>query len=90
MCTWITEIAKVSGSGKSPRGWLPLKEARVYYDHPFYTPADHTLNIDFVNPDLGLDARVAVELTDESARALVKAIEAALETAEGAHSTAAD
>jgi hypothetical protein len=90
MCTYITEIAEISGSGKSPKGWLPLKEARVYFDHPFFTPADHTLNIDFVNPDLGLDARVAVELTGESARALVRAIEAALETAEAAHDTAAD
>ncbi len=90
MCTWITEIAEISGSGKSPKGWLPLKEARVYFDHPFYTPADHTLNIDFVNTDLGLDARVAVELTEESARALVRAIEAALDSASVAHPTPAD
>ena len=90
MCTWITEIAEVSGSGKGTKGWMPLKEARVYFDHPFYTPADHTLNIDFVNPGLGLDARVAVELTAESARALVKAIEAALDTAEVAHPTISD
>ena len=90
MCTWITEIAKVSGSGKTPKGWMPLKEARVYFDHPFFTPAEHTLNIDFVNPDLGLDARVAVELTADSARALVKAIEAALDTADVAHPAPAD
>ncbi|MCL0028564.1 DUF6295 family protein [Dehalococcoidia bacterium] len=90
MCTYITEIAEVSGSGKSPKGWLPLKEARVYFDHPFYTPADHTLNIDFVNPDLGLDARVAVELTEESAQALVKAIQAALDSANMEHLAPAD
>ena len=90
MCTYITEIAEVSGSGKSPKGWLPLKEARVYFDHPFYTPADHTLNIDLVNPDLGLDARVAVELTEESAEALVKAIQAALSFVNMEHLAPAD
>jgi hypothetical protein len=40
--------------------------------------AEHTLNIDFRNPGNGPSARVAVELTAESARALVGAIEAAL------------
>ena len=58
---------------------------RVYYDHPFHSPDDHTLNIDFVNEELGLDARIPVELTAESARALVQAIEAALESGEYLH-----
>jgi hypothetical protein len=40
--------------------------------------AEHTLNIDFCAPDRGASARVAVELTAVSARALVDAIEAAL------------
>lgn len=79
MCTWITEKAKVEGSGKGQKGWMKLTEARVYYDHPFHTLADHTLNIDFVNEHEGIDARVAVELSAESARALIQKIEAALE-----------
>jgi hypothetical protein len=40
--------------------------------------ADHTLNIDFSAPSVGPSARVAVELTAASARALVSAIESAL------------
>jgi hypothetical protein len=40
--------------------------------------AEHTLNIDFINPDRGPSARVAVELTAESARELARAIEASL------------
>jgi len=36
---------------------------------------------------MGLDARVAVELTEDSARALVKAINAALEAGEFLHAT---
>ena len=40
---------------------------------------EHALNIDFVNEAEGLGARVAVELTSESARQLVDLIGAALE-----------
>jgi hypothetical protein len=40
--------------------------------------ADHTLSIDFSAPAIGRSARVAVELTAASARALVTAIESAL------------
>jgi hypothetical protein len=42
---------------------------------------EHTLNIDFLNPGQGASARVAVELSEESARALAGAIHAALGTA---------
>lgn len=87
MCTYVTEKAKITGSGKGSKGWFPITEARVYYDHPFYHPADHTLNIDLINQSIGLDARVAIELTEQSAQALVDAINAALKTGEGAHST---
>ena len=67
------------GSGKGPAGWFSLTDATVYLDHPQHAPAEHTLNIDFLNPAQGPSARVAVELTAESARALVRAIEAALD-----------
>ncbi len=43
--------------------------------------AEHTLNIDFANPAKGPAARVAVELTAASARELVAAIQAALDSA---------
>jgi hypothetical protein len=43
--------------------------------------AEHTLNIDFADPAKGPGARVAVELTAASARELVAAIEAALQSA---------
>ena len=38
----------------------------------------HSLNISFFNEDRGASSRVAVELTPESAQALVTAIETAL------------
>jgi hypothetical protein len=78
MCTYLTEKAEITGSGKGADGWFSLTEASVYFDHPVHAPAEHTLNIDFLNPGRGPSARVAVELTAESARALAKAIEATL------------
>ena len=76
MCTYLTEQIKVTGSGKGGDGWFGLTS--VYFDHPVHAAAEHSLNIDFLNPGQGPSARVAVELTPESARALAKAIEATL------------
>ena len=81
MCTYLTEKLAVDGSGKGAAGWFPLTEASVYFDHPQHARAEHTLNIDFLNPGQGPSARVAVELTAESARALAKAIQATLDAA---------
>jgi uncharacterized protein DUF6295 len=81
MCTYLTEKVDLAGSGKGAAGWFRLTEATVYFDHPQHAPAGHTLNIDFRNPGQGPSARVAVELTAESARALVAAIQAALAAA---------
>src|SRR5215831_14683509 len=79
MCTYLTEKVSVSGSGKGPAGWFRLTDASVYFDHPVHSQAEHTLNIDFLDPGAGPSARVAVELTAESARALAKAIQATLD-----------
>ena len=78
MCTYNTEKIEVTGSGKGASGWFALTDATVYFDHPVHAMAEHTLNIDFLNPARGPSARVAVELTAESARELAAAIEAAL------------
>jgi Family of unknown function (DUF6295) len=78
MCTYLTEKVTVEGSGKGTAGWFGLTEATLYFDHPQHARAEHTLNIDFLNPDQGPSARVAVELTAASARALAAAIESTL------------
>ena len=78
MCTYQTEKLDVEGSGKGTAGWFALSQATVYVDHPQHAPAEHTLNIDFLNPQQGPAARVAVELTAQSARALAAGIESAL------------
>ncbi|MDQ6743801.1 MAG: DUF6295 family protein [Candidatus Dormibacteraeota bacterium] len=78
MCSYITLKTAVTGSGKGPRGWFPLSHASIYFDHPYQTPLEHTLNIDFIDESSGADARVAVELSAESARRLVESIQTAL------------
>ena len=82
MCSYGNEKTEVSGSGKGAVGWFRLSHANVYFDHPYFTPVEHTLNIDFIDEAAGPDSRVAVELTAESARALVRSIEAALRAAQ--------
>jgi hypothetical protein len=81
MCTYQTANLPISGSGKGAAGWFPLSAATVYFDHPVDAPADHTLNIDFRNPDRGPAARVAVELDPAGARELAEAILAMLAAA---------
>jgi len=82
MCTYATMQASVQGSAKGPNGaWFRVSDATVYFDHPVHAMAEHTLNIDLSAPDRGPAARVAIELTAESARELVAAINAALASA---------
>jgi hypothetical protein len=78
----ITLQAKIAGSGKGQSGWFDLREVNVSYDHPFHIRLEHALNIDFVNEAEGPGARVAVELTPESARQLAETILATLQQAE--------
>ncbi len=82
MCTMIVQQVDVEGSGKGVGGWFSVRQANVSYDHPFNAPLDHALNIDFVNEAQGPGARVAVELTVQSARNLVETIQAVLARAE--------
>jgi hypothetical protein len=82
MCTMIVEKVKIDGSGKGMNGWFKLERANVSYDHPFNAPLEHALNIDFINESQGPSARVAVELSEQAARELVKAILAVLDEAQ--------
>ncbi|MEU6849828.1 DUF6295 family protein [Actinacidiphila alni] len=79
MCTYSTVKAEIDGSAKGPgSSWFHVTDVTVYFDHPVHAMAEHTLNIDFAAPDRGPSARVALELTADSARALVTAIQDAL------------
>lgn len=79
MCTYVTERVGIAGAGKGASGWFTLERASVFVDHPYHAPYEHSLNIDFLGGRGDPSSRVAVELSVESARELVKAIVAALQ-----------
>jgi len=82
MCTNILHIAQINGSGKGAAGWFPVIQANVGFDHPVHAQFDHCLLLDFVNPELGAGARVAVEMSVASGKALLEQLKVAIEEAE--------
>jgi hypothetical protein len=82
MCTTIAGKCPASGSAKGPGGWFHLDQVYVGYDHPVHAPLDHALSLDFVSENTGPGARVGVELTRESARALATRILETLDAAD--------
>lgn len=60
---------------------MRVNDLTVYFDHPVHAMEEHTVNIDVTDPALGPGARVALELSPESARRLCAAITAALDSA---------
>jgi hypothetical protein len=85
MCTYIFEHAQMLGSAKGQKGWFTVDRANVCYDHPSHAPLDHALLLDFVDSSKGPDVRIGLELSYESAQALVVAINNALESGRIAH-----
>ncbi len=82
MCTSIVETVTAVGSGKGSGGWFELTRAVVSYDHPHHAWFEDAINIDFLNPSLGPGARVAVEISLESAKDLAGALQRAIAAAE--------
>jgi hypothetical protein len=75
VCTHVTEVVPVTGSAKGGDAWVRLNDAVVYFDHPVHALAEHTLNIDLPYADPARPAaRIGIELTAESARALATTI----------------
>ncbi|HUC09100.1 MAG TPA: DUF6295 family protein [Stellaceae bacterium] len=82
MCTSIVEVVGADGAGKRDDGWFDLTHAVVSYDHPHHALLEEAITIDFVNRALGPGARVAVELTLDSAKELSAALARAIAAAE--------
>lgn len=82
MCTSVVEIVPAAGAGRGDNGWFALTNAVVSYDHPHHAFLDEAITIDFVNAGMGPEARAAVEITLDSARALVSALTRAIAEAE--------
>ena len=87
MCNWITQKTPVRGVGRGAEGWFAVTQANVSFDHPSHAWEDHALLLDFVNEAMGPGARVAVEMSAESGRALAEAIQKTLEAGEAQHAT---
>ncbi|MGE0228292.1 MAG: DUF6295 family protein [Dehalococcoidia bacterium] len=79
MCTMIVEKVSVTGVAKGGGNWFPIAGVNVGYDHPFRLPLEHAVTIDFVNEAQGPGARVAVELTPQSAQQLLDTLRDVLE-----------
>lgn len=82
MCTAISDTTSIKGAGKGARGWFPITQATVAYDHATHTGPEHALLLDFANYDLGTDARVALEIDLASGKALLEQLRGAIEAAE--------
>jgi len=82
MCTTIAMSAELRGSGKGSAGWFPIRRANVGYDHATHSQLEHALLVDFVNPEMGASARVAVEMDLASGKALIAQLQAAIAEAE--------
>ncbi len=82
MCTMIAASTAVTGVGKGATGWFPITRATVGFDHATHSGTQHALLLDFTNYELGIDARVALELDLESGRALMDQLRSAIEAAE--------
>jgi hypothetical protein len=83
MCTMINVSTAIRGAGKGEQGsWFPVNQANVGFDHATHTQAEHALLLDFVNPSLGLGARVALEMDLASGKALIQSLQSAIEAAE--------
>ena len=82
MCTSIIEIAGAEGMAKRGDTWFPLSQTVVAYDHARHAPLGDVITIDFLNPDLGAEARAGVELTLEAAKELRAALDRAIKSAE--------
>jgi hypothetical protein len=82
MCTSISHTTAITGVGKGLRGWFPVNQATVAFDHATHSTSEHALLLDFTNYDLGTEARVAVEMDLVSGKALIEQLRIAIDAAE--------
>jgi hypothetical protein len=82
MCTNITMSAPLIGVGRGEQGWFPITQANVGFDHATHSQAEHAILLDFVNPDMGVGARIALEMNIASGKALIEQLQSVIEAAE--------
>ncbi|MBM84859.1 MAG: hypothetical protein CMM47_02410 [Rhodospirillaceae bacterium] len=82
MCTSIVEIVEADGKAKGVDGWFALSHAVVSYDHPNHALLEDSIIVDFVNRDRAPGMRTAAELSLETAKALLGALDRAIRASE--------
>ncbi|MCS0503268.1 DUF6295 family protein [Ancylobacter mangrovi] len=82
MCTSIVEIIGADGMAKRGEEWFALTQAVVAYDHARHAPHADVITLDFINAGLDPGARAGIELTLESARELLAALNRAITAAD--------
>jgi len=82
MCTSIVEIIPAEGMAKRGAEWFALTQAVVAYDHARHAPLPDVITLDFINAGLDAGARAGIELTLDSAKQLLAALERAITAAE--------
>jgi hypothetical protein len=82
MCTSIIEVTSAEGMAKRGDEWFPVTRAVVAYDHARHALLGDVITLDFMNTDMGADARAGVEITLESAKELRAALDRAIAAAE--------
>lgn len=82
MCTSIVEIIPAEGMAKRGAEWFTLTQAVVAYDHARHAPLADVITLDFINAGLDAGARAGIELTLDSAKELLAALERAITAAE--------
>ena len=82
MCTSIIEIARAEGMAKRGDEWFPLSHAVIAYDHARHAPFGDVITLDFVNAGLEPGARAGIELTLETAKEVLAALDRAISAAE--------
>lgn len=82
MCTSIVEIIPAEGMAKRGAEWFTLTQAVVAYDHARHAPLADVITLDFINTGLDAGARAGIELTLDSAKELLVALERAITAAE--------
>ena len=82
MCTSIVEIIPAEGMAKRGAEWFTLTQAVVAYDHARHAPLADVITLDFINAGLDAGARAGIELTLDTAKELLAALERAITAAE--------
>ena len=82
MCTSIIEVVGADGMAKRGDQWFALTQAVVAYDHARHAPLADVITLDFINAGLEPGARAGVELTLETAKELLAALDRAIAAAE--------